>query len=83
MRPLRSTQLTSTRMPTWISRASPVRLGTSTRLVSATMRPVSTLSAFGSPTTLYGVLVSISLTTASVSRSPRLRRKLFDWNIGT
>ena len=47
------------------------------------MWAVRTLSALGVPTTLYGVFNSISLITASVSRSPKSRRKLLVSNVGT
>ena len=62
-------------------------LSTCIRLVSATIRAVSTLSAPALPTTLKGVRFSISLQTASVSRSPRsipgTLRKESLWIIGT
>ena len=65
-----------------------VGLSTTIRLVSATIRAVSTLSAPSSlPTILNGVRFSISLQIASVSRSPMstagVVRKLSLCTIGT
>ena len=85
--PPRSAQVTSAWMFISTCRDWSVGLSTTMRFVSATIRVVSTLSAFGSPTTLKGVRFSISLQIASVSRSPRstpgVVRKLSDCTIGT